>query len=160
MKVRTADAARKLGLTVAAFLDGAAGLMAELHEAWPEVDDGYVETMQRLYGLAAEDREGEETEAPPVRRAGPPAVSQVDRAKLRILDKLERADKWGGNAVSLDTLRNHYCQGVDGFDEALEKLLDDGLVLVAEKGSKRRGPFSLNPARKGVIQKELERVRS
>jgi hypothetical protein len=160
MKIRTGDAARKLGLTVPEFLDAAAGLMAELHEAWPEVDDGYVETMQQLYGLAAEDREDEETEAPPVRRAGPPAVSQVDYAKLRILDKLERHDRWGGNSVSLDTLRNHYCQGVKGFDEALEKLIDDGLVLVVEKGSKRRGPFSLNPAKKGVIQKELARVRS
>jgi hypothetical protein len=49
MKIRTADAARKLGLTVPAFLDAAAGLMAELREAWPEVDDGYVETpIQKL----------------------------------------------------------------------------------------------------------------
>lgn len=160
MKVRTAEAARKLGLSVPAFLDAAAGLMADLQEAWPEVDDGYVETMQQLYGLAAQEREGEETETPPMRPVGPPAVSQVDRAKLRILDKLERADRWGGNAVSLETLRNHYCQGVEGFDEALDKLLDDDLVMIAERGSKRKGPFSLNPARKGVIQKELARVRS
>lgn len=160
MKVRTAEAARKLGLSVPAFLDAAAGLMADLHEAWPEVDDGYIGTMQQLYGLAAQEREGEETEAPPVRPTGPPPVSQVDRAKLRILDKLERADRWGGNAVSFDTLRNHYCQGVEGFDEALEELLDDDLVRVVEKGSKRKGPFSLNPARKGAIWKELARVRS
>jgi hypothetical protein len=160
MKVRTAEAAGKLGLSVPAFLDAAAGLMADLHEAWPEVDDGYVETMQRLYGLAHQEREDEETETPPIRPAGPPAVSQVDRAKLRILDKLERADRWGGNVVSLETLRNHYCQGVEGFDEALEELIDNDLVMVPEKGSKRKGPFSLNPAKKGVIQKELARVRS
>lgn len=163
MKLPTADAARKLGLTVPAFLDAAARLVAELPEAWPEIDDGYVETMQQLYRLGPPaDQQGITTRAAaprPTDDVVPPPMSQVDRAKLRILDKLERSDRWGGNAVSFDTLRNHYCQGIDGFEEGLEQLIDADLVIVGERGSKRKGPFSLNPAMKGAIQKELTVVR-
>ena len=158
MRIRTADAARKLGLDVPAFLDAAARLMADLSEAWPEIDDGYVETMQQLYGLGVAAPEDEREALVPSDRVAPP-VSPLQRARLRILDKLERSDRWGGNTVSLETLRNHYCQGIDAFDEALEQLIDENLVLIAEKGTKRRGPFSLNPARKGDIKREVAGAR-
>jgi len=158
MRIPTADAAKKLGLDVPAFLDAAARLMADLGEAWPEIDDGYVETMQQLYGLGVPGPEDEREEPVSSDIVAPP-VSRLRRARLRILDKLERSDRWGGNTVSVDTLRNHYCQGLDAFDEALEQLIDDDLVLIAEKGSKRKGPFSLNPARKGAIEKEVAETR-
>ncbi|HOE31259.1 MAG TPA: hypothetical protein PKX48_14395 [Planctomycetota bacterium] len=158
MKVRTAEAAKKLGLSVPAFLDAAAGLMEDLQEAWPKVDNDYVETIQKLYRLDVKEQESEKTQTTPIHRAGPPSLSQVDRAKLRILDKLERADKWGGNVVSFVVLRNHYCKGLEGFDEALRILLDDDLVTVREKSNKRRGPFSLNPAKKRVIKEALAQM--
>ena len=76
-------------------------------------------------------------------------LSPAQEAKLRILDKLERADRWGGNTVSWDTLRNHYCRGVEALEEGLKALIDEDLVVVAERGTARKGPFSLNPGEKG-----------
>jgi len=154
MRIPTADAARKFGLGVPAFLDAAARLMTDLGEAWPEIDDGYVETMRQLYDLSPPVPADEIEETTPSVIVAPP-IAPLGRARLRILDKLERSNRWGGNTVSIDTLRNHYCQGIEAFDEALEQLIADDLVLIAEKGSKRRGPFSLNPAKKAVIQKEV-----
>jgi hypothetical protein len=158
MRIPTSDAGRQLGLDVPAFLDAAARLLSDLTEAWPEIDTGYVETMQQLYGLSPPGLADEQDATTPTVTVMPP-ISPCERARLRILDKLERADRWGGNAVSFDTLRNHYCQAIDAFDEALEQLIDSELVLVAERGNRRRGPFSLNPARKGVIEKELAATR-
>jgi len=60
--------------------------------------------------------------------------------------------------VSFVVLRNHYCKGLEGFDEALRILLDDDLVTVREKSNKRRGPFSLNPAKKRVIKEALAQM--
>jgi len=159
MRTPTAEAAKRLGLTVPELFDLAAPLISDVSEAWPEIDVGYIETLQQIHGLAPEQTE------PPVRVAAAPKpheteeLSPVDEAKLGILDKLERQDRWGGNTVSLDTLRNHYCRGVADLEEALKELIDQDLIVVGEKGNKRRGPFSLNPAKKGDIEREVERIR-
>lgn len=164
MKIPAADAAKKLGLSVPEFIDAAAGLVGELSETWPEIDDGYVDTMRHLYGLRQPSVEGGQIllgHVPRLRdRAAPPtAGTSVEYAKLRILDKLKRTNRWSGNAVSHDTLRNHYCQGIDGFDEALEQLIDADLIRVGGKGSRRRGPFSLNPKKKAEIERRLAEFR-
>ncbi|MFI5399074.1 MAG: hypothetical protein ACHQ9S_26380, partial [Candidatus Binatia bacterium] len=72
------------------------------------------------------------------------------------MDKLERHDKWGGTSVSLRTLRNNYCQGLRDLDEAVHALVDEGLLL---QGDEREGPFSLNPARKGEIERIVDDAR-
>ncbi|MCP8688099.1 RelA/SpoT domain-containing protein [Marinobacterium sedimentorum] len=75
----------------------------------------------------------------------------IDAGSRRILLTLRRKNRWGKKAVSLDTLKNHYCQTVFGFDVALEKLLELGLVTKNGK----RGPFSLNIRKQEEINSYL-----
>lgn len=156
MTISTAEAARRLGMSVAEFLDAVVSLVGNLSDAWPEIDEGYVATVRHVRGILP---------LPPERDDGPVSeeiaeeLSPAQEAKLRILDKLERADRWGGNTVSWDTLRNHYCRGVEALEEGLKALIDEDLVVVAERGTARKGPFSLNPGEKGAIERQMARFR-
>ncbi len=164
MRISTADAARKLGMSVPELLDAMTSLVGDLSEVWPEMDEGYVDTIRQLHGLHILKTQGEEPD-PELGKRSPAAqessdLSATEQARCRILDKLERAGRWGGNSVSWDTLRNHFCQGVQDLEGGLEQLIDEGLVIVGGKGSKRKGPFSLNPSRKGEIEEEVARLRA
>jgi ppGpp synthetase/RelA/SpoT-type nucleotidyltranferase len=67
-----------------------------------------------------------------------------------VLEKLYRKDYWGSNKrVSPDTLKNHYCHGVEGFDECMEELRVLGYLFPGP----RRGPVSLNLEKKAEIEK-------
>ncbi|MCX7014258.1 MAG: hypothetical protein NTW86_17185 [Candidatus Sumerlaeota bacterium] len=165
MTISTAEAARRLGVSVAEFLDAVVDLVGDLSDAWPQIDEGYVATVQQVRGILPLDKTSGQPQGPAERDDGAVSeemveeLSPVQEAKLRILDKLERAGRWGGNAVSWDTLRNHYCHGVEGLEEGLKVLIDEDLVVVAERGTVRKGPFSLNPGEKGAIERQLARFR-
>jgi ppGpp synthetase/RelA/SpoT-type nucleotidyltranferase len=75
----------------------------------------------------------------------------IDAGSRRILLTLLRKNHWGKKGVSFETLKNHYCQSVFGFEVSLEKLLELGLV--SKNG--KRGPFSLNISRQDEIKSYL-----
>lgn len=74
----------------------------------------------------------------------------IDVGARQILRTMERHQNWGRKVVSVDTLRNHYCQGVLTFESSLETLVEKNLVV--RSGSKA---YSLNSKRKREIQKYL-----
>lgn len=148
MKIPTSEAAKRLGTHPANIVLHLSEMVGDLTDSWPELEEGLVETLRAL--------KFKQEIQPPTPIPGPPVRERTveeaprSRTQMKVLDKLERHDKWGGTSVSLRTLRNNYCQGLGDLDEAVHALVDDGLLL---GGDGRNGPFSLNPARKGEIER-------
>jgi len=134
-------------------------MVGSLEDCWPDVDDGYVETLLTLRPQKDYPRDQGGGSIESARR--PEQKSELSRLGLtesaaRVLDKLERQDRWGVNKVSFDTLRNHYCRNIADIDKVLEILCQQQLLLSHEG---RRGPFSLNPAKKSEVEMIVKEVR-
>ena len=70
----------------------------------------------------------------------------IDVGARQILQTMERRRYWGRKCISIDTLKNHYCQDVLTFESSLETLIGRDLVCkLSNKG------ISLNIKRKGDI---------
>ena len=178
MRIPTVEAAKRLGIDPGTLILRVSELVGDFTDCWPEIDEGFVDTLRQLEGGFESVREApapaeesaslrrESPEDPGVHPAdasgGPsPAAprSRSDPARFRVLDKLERQERWGSKTVNWDTLRNHWCRGVERLEEAVGQLVDERLLSVAEYGNRRRGPFSLNAARKRAIQRLLKEYR-
>ena len=156
MNITTAEAAQQLGLTVPELLDVVNHLVGNLSDVWPSIADGFILTLQQMLEIDVVDTSTDKEESPTAKIV---SEEKYSNSEVRILDKLERASKWGGNSVSFDTLRNHYCQGAPDIERDLQKLIDEDLILVGEKGNKRKGPFSLNPNQKLEIEGLVGKMR-
>lgn len=62
----------------------------------------------------------------------------------QVLLALFRKNKWGGSRVSRDTIKNHFCAHVGGVEEALNDLIERGLVV-------EKNGVSLNHSKKSEI---------
>lgn len=154
MKIPTSDAARKLGIHPASFVLYVSEMVGDLSDCWPEVEEGFIETIRAL--KFTEDRPASpDAVQPDAERHEERFAKRRPQAELRLLDKMERHDKWGGSSVSRRTLHNNYCQGVHDLDDAIDALVGEGLLI---RGN-QRDTFSLNPARKGDIQQAVADAR-
>lgn len=79
------------------------------------------------------------------------ASDVIDVGGRQILLKLYTKHFWGKKGVARETLRNHFCKDVSGFDAALERLIDKGLVL----RESANGPVSLNIKMRPVIDQMI-----
>ena len=155
-KISTSEAGRHLRDHPANVVRHLSEMVGSLRDCWPDVDVGFVETLRTLRRARFSDSPNQPVEEPTKPLQERSKGSFVKSAStLRVLDKLERKDKWGGNAIGWDTLRNHYCRGLDDLDEAVDELVEEGLLL---PGDSRSGPYSLNPAKKGEIEKPHCRI--
>ena len=149
MKRRTHEAAAVLGVHPLNLVPYLLELGVSFEAAWPEIEEDWVEAVRGLDWKRFRHPEGEvegpagHSEAPP---AGMPSVSE---SAAQVVEKLWRQRHWGHNTVSWDTLHNHLCQHVRGLEEAVRGLILRG-YLVAERP---RGPYSLNSAKKGEIER-------
>ena len=66
--------------------------------------------------------------------------SDLSVGSRQILLRLYTKHFWGKKSVTQETLRNHFCKNVHGFDAALERLIERDLVL----RDSTSGPVSLN----------------
>ncbi|WP_418135860.1 RelA/SpoT domain-containing protein [Agrobacterium sp. El2ro-1b] len=55
--------------------------------------------------------------------------SELDVGARRILFTLKRREYWGKKAISIATLRNHFCRNVATFDSSLAELRRKGLII-------------------------------
>lgn len=55
--------------------------------------------------------------------------SELDVGARRILFTLKRRKYWGKNAITIATLKNHFCQNIATFDSSLHVLRQKGLVV-------------------------------
>ncbi len=154
MKIPLHEAASRLELHPFNLLLRLSGLVSSLEECNPAVDDGYVETLRTLHGgFRAVSQANPDAPATMRRDKEPLGVSE---GAARIIDKLERGDRWGGNSVSFDTLRNHYCRDVQDIQERVDELVERGLL--SRNG--RRGPLSLNPAMRNEVERIVSALRT
>lgn len=157
MKIPTSEAARRLGMHPANFLRAVSGLVGGLGDCWPEIDDGYVETLRELRdGWRNQEQGGQRKPSGGVPELAGESRATVSEGATRVLDKLARQGRWGTNMVSLDTLKNHYCRGVPDIEAVLEEVLQRELVVSPDG---RWGPFSLNPDRKVEIERIVSALR-
>lgn len=75
----------------------------------------------------------------------------LDAGCRKILHTLMRKRYWGAKTVGMPTLKNHFCKSVFGFETAIQKLADLGLINLQTK----KGPISLNQSRQDEIQNYL-----
>lgn len=146
MKQPTSDAAKALGLHPANFLLHLASLGAEFSDCWPEVDESWIEALRR-HDWARFGRPAVLIE--PASSSNNPRP-EVSESATKILVKLCHKRHWAGNVVAFETLKNHLCQTISNFEDALEELLERGYV----KAEGRRGPYSLNQS----LSKDIERI--
>ena len=160
MKIRTSEAAVRLGVHPLGLVLAVRPMVGGIEDCWPEIDDGFVETLRAAgYGQSESARAARHGDGAKQPSGSAPAVSpvlSVSHAAAEVLDKMSRQDKWGKNTVSLDTLRNHYCRTVSNVEVAVDELVDREFLLV-EGG--RKGTYSLNPARKGEIDRNVGLIR-
>lgn len=123
-KISTSDAARRLRDHPANVVRDVSEMVTGLDDCWPELDEGFVDTLKTLRGVHRPEQIDEHTKGAEPAIAPAPKLRRSSAA-LKVLDKLERKDKWGGNAIGWDTLRNHYCHGVGGLDDAVDELVRD-----------------------------------
>jgi len=67
---------------------------------------------------------------------------------LLILHKLYRKNYWGSKKVSIETLKNHFCKGIDNLPVFLMELYDKKFII----GNIKRGSVSLNINMKILIE--------
>lgn len=139
MKIPINEAARRLHLHPCELVLELAQMATSFDDLYPEVEEGFVETLkqmrpERFFKSSRDMRipEARDISSSPLR---------LSRDAEQLVSALERKGHWGTNKVSHDTLKNHYCRGLQDFDSAVKELIRGG-ILLAEK---HRGPFSLNP---------------
>jgi hypothetical protein len=159
MRTKLANASQRAGMHPLNFILAIYQMVGGLEDGWPEIDDGYVETVLALRHSHAFVGHQDAELQPPQGGAGTRVIEAelpVSESAARVLDKLERGDRWGRNAISFDTLRNHFCRGIPNIDSAVEELVAEDLLV---PGGGRRGPYSLNPERKAEIERIVSQLR-
>ena len=74
----------------------------------------------------------------------------IDTGARTILFAMVNRGYWNRN-LSIDTLKNHYCKNLFGFDDSLRILRDKELVIMESD----RGPVCLNISKKSEIESYL-----
>lgn len=153
MKIPINEAAARLRLHPCQLVLALAGMLASFDELYPEVDEGFTETLKQMHPERFVRPPRDVSPIPESRaKASPPPVSRLSKDSEHLVSVLSRKRHWGTNTVSEATLRNHYCRDLKDFDSAIKELVRAG-ILIAESP---RGPFSLNTKAKARVD-ELTR---
>jgi hypothetical protein len=149
--MKTRDAAASLNLHPFEFICRLHGLVGSWSECWPEVPDGYVETLRAMRSgpPTRPERAGSRGGRAPATTGLPPCPHGVSDEGAFVLEKLFRKDRWGKMGFKYDTIHTHICAGIDDLEEVLAELVRLGF-LRARGG--RRGEFSLVADRKFAIE--------
>lgn len=147
-RIRTSDAARSLGMHPVEFILRLHEMVGSWGEVWPEVDSGYVETLRVMLKVPAGPSARATARLVATAAGNDGSPHGVSEIAARVIEKMWRKDRWGDMGVSWETVNVHMMPGCGELASVLEGLERDGLLLA--KG--RKGPFSLNPARKGDIE--------
>ncbi len=144
------EAARRLGahpLTVAFRL---ASLTDDFADCWPDVEDGYVETLKSMSGTLVVAPHPEPAPRPAAAIAAPSSQNRtlsLGTTAVFVVEKLYRKNRWGKFSVSYTSLR-HMCHNPKDLNKAIDELRRADLLIV--EGHDKA--FSLDPGRKGDIE--------
>jgi hypothetical protein len=155
MKRPTHEAAKSLGLHPANLVLYLSCLGAPFEDCWPEVDEGWLETLRGTYWHLFEEKQKMHGAEQSPDLHGTAAKKEVSVSAMKVLDKLQRKKHWGTHTISWDTLHNHYCSGLHDLEDAVNDLQKRELLL----GSGIEDRLSLNPAKKREIDLLVEEFR-
>ncbi len=156
MKKRTHLAAQELGIHPANLILYLSMLGAPFEDCWPEVDDGWLQTLRQTY------RDIFNIEAEKVSNLAEKDISSkakswmFSKSALKILDKLHRKRHWGKHTISWRTLHNDYCPSVPDLKNAVQELQESNLLL----GSSVDDALSLNPSKTKEIEDLINEFRN
>ncbi len=74
----------------------------------------------------------------------------LDLGAIQILSVLFRKKHIGGNSISSDTIKNHFCKNVMSADSSLESLIKKNFLIVKQKDGHS---LSINPSKLNEVQK-------
>ncbi len=155
MKIPINEAAAQLRLHACELVLELAGMLASFDELYPEVDEGFVETLKQMHPEGFVKLSRDATRVPEAPAKVPPSpFARISKDSELLVAVLYHKKHWGTNTVSEATLRNHYCRDLQDFDSAVKELIRAG-ILTAESP---RGPFSLTTKAKPQVE-ELIRKR-
>jgi len=159
MRIPTYKAAAKLGLHPADFLLSMSHMVGSLSDCWPEVDEGFVDTVGVLLkGFTPVPPEKQRATKTIPQPPPPAATLPISDGAARILDKMERADKWGKKMTVWDQVNRVFAHGVEDVDAALDELKKCGLLEV--QGTGKKAQFSLNTSRQADIERIVKQFRA
>lgn len=151
MKLSLHDAASRLGIHPAEFALEIATLTEALVDFWPEVDEGMVQTIEvmrdKRVGKRPAWRHDANAAAVTTSEVGTHYQPPVSESAGRVIEKLSRKRHWGNHFVSFATLSNHHCQHVENLDQAVEELVNKGLLI----RDSRSNAYALNTQCKSEI---------
>lgn len=149
MKIRTSEAARRLGTHPSHLFLNVVALAPELtfSDVWPEIDEDLFQTVSALVHRGTSG---------PTERAKPNDLGhsigrEVSDAAIRVLDKLSRQGKWGAVSVTIEALSNLAHVPERELEEVVAELRKGDFL---EQDGTGLGKISLDPA-KG---QEIERI--
>ncbi len=147
MKQPTHQIARELGVHPANLIFRLAALGAPFDEVWPEVDASWIDAVRQSaweqFGLSRPQTSRTNVAPPP-----------ISSSAIQVLSKLWRQRCFGSHTASLDVIKNHWCKTTPNVEEAIRELGEVGYLQI--EGS--RGPYSLNSARSGEIERIARQV--
>lgn len=148
------EAARKLGIDVAELFLWMAPLGIGFDDAWPAMDEGFVETVGQMHGAHHQARHDAARAGDSGKDEGN-GVPEVSAAAASVLDKLVRKDFWGHNRILRDKIRNHMGK-LPNLDGVLEELVEAGL-LTAHDGETYSLPSSHKKEIEAVVEARRKR---
>jgi len=155
MKIRTAEAARELGVDTMRLFQHIVELAPDLTfgDVWPEIDKDWVSTLAVREHRPAQQGAKADTEGSHGKEeTSDPGLSD---AAVRVLDKMARQDKWGGASVHVDTLTNLTHLPNKEVEHAVVELRKKGLL---DHDGTGRGTISLNSGKRNEIEAACRRL--
>jgi len=124
---------------------------APFEEIWPDVGNSWVESLrakdrQKFGALGTDVRTAQQV---PELKSQEPLDLGVSEIAARVIEKLWRNDKWGNAYVSPESIQKHTHLGSSDLSIAIKELVRIDILL----SQGHSGPYSLNPARRGIIER-------
>ena len=116
-------------------------------ELWPEIDEGWVETVARSKGLSLTESKGHPGTPSPI--LGGPKPMTLSEPARKIVDKLRRQRHWGHASLPIEALQKITHLSSKEIDEAINELRERHLL---DHAGGNRGVVSLDPAMKDEIE--------
>jgi hypothetical protein len=140
MKVRLDDAAKRLHLHPCELVLNLAQMVGSFDDLYPELDEGYIETLKQLLHDSSPKSSLDITE-----KTSRPLILKDSHAVISVLSS---KGFWKKNTIERDTLKKRYCKHIVNLDTAINELQREEIVIIKKGGN----ILSLNPKKRKVIE--------
>ena len=143
MKIPIYEAAKRLSLHPCELVLNLASMVGSFDDFYPEVDEGYIETIEQLHYHSSHFRITDKT-----------LIPQISKDSQTIISMLYSKTYWKSNTVNRDFLKNHYCKDIANLDTAIKELQHEDIIIVKKSGR----VLSLNPKKRKLIEESISDI--